>query len=76
VWYVVPVQAIAAGTSLRLYPDGGCERARFEKYREAWDFFRGDGVVDESAAEEGEVEEPVQSSMWRPIWKPRIFGMR
>ena len=43
VWYVVPVQAIAAGTSLRLYPDGGCERARFEKYREAWDFFRGDG---------------------------------
>jgi PD-(D/E)XK endonuclease len=76
VWYVVPVQAIAAGTSLRLYPDGGCERARFEKYREAWDFFRGDGVVDESAAEEGEVEEPVQSSVWRPVWKPRIFGMR
>jgi PD-(D/E)XK endonuclease len=35
VWYVVPVQAIAAGTSLRLYPDGGCKSARFEKYREA-----------------------------------------
>lgn len=37
VWYVVPVQALAQGASLRLYPEGGCERARFEKYREAWD---------------------------------------
>jgi hypothetical protein len=58
VWYVVPVQAIAAGTSLRLYPDGGCERARFEKYREAWDLFRSgesvsvppDPLVDPSVA--------------------------
>src|ERR1700732_2060272 len=33
VWYVVPVAALAQGKSLRLYPDGGCERARFEKYR-------------------------------------------
>ena len=78
VWYVVPVQAIAAGTSLRLYPDGGCERARFEKYREAWDFFRGDGVVDETVlVDDEEVEEPaVEWGVRRPIWKPRVFGMR
>jgi hypothetical protein len=39
VWYLVPVEALAQGTSLRLYPEGGCKRARFEKYREAWDLF-------------------------------------
>ncbi len=80
VWYVVPVQAIAAGTSLRLYPDGGCERARFEKYREAWDFFRGgEGAneVAESASAEEDVEEPeLQRVGWRPIWKPWVFGGR
>ena len=27
VWYVVPVAALAAGTSLRLYPDDGCKTA-------------------------------------------------
>lgn len=43
VWYVVPVAALAAGTSLRLYPDHGCKTARFDKYREGWDLFRGNG---------------------------------
>jgi len=83
VWYVVPVQALAQGRSLRLYPDGGCERARFEKYREAWDFFRGGEGTSvtpiESAAEED--EEPVEerAMQWiirRPIWKPHIIRMR
>jgi hypothetical protein len=41
VWYVVSVAALAAGTSLRLYPDDGCKTARFEKYRDGWDLFRG-----------------------------------
>jgi PD-(D/E)XK endonuclease len=36
VWYVLPVNALGSGTSLRLYPDGGCKTARFEQYREAW----------------------------------------
>ena len=45
VWYVVPVAALAAGTSLRLYPDDGCKTARFEKYREGWDLFRGGTVA-------------------------------
>src|SRR5216684_2477737 len=34
IWYVVPVEGLAPGTSLRLYPEGGCKRPRFEKYRE------------------------------------------
>ena len=83
VWYVVPVQALAQGRSLRLYPDGGCERARFEKYREGWDFFRGGeaaGVTPVEAADE-EDEEPVEerSMQWiirMPIWKPHIIRMR
>ena len=83
VWYVVPVQALAQGRSLRLYPDGGCERARFEKYREAWNFFRGGegtSVTPAEAADE-EDEEPVEerSMQWiirMPIWKPHIIRMR
>ncbi len=46
IWYVVPVEGLAPGTSLRLYPEGGCKRPRFEKYREAWDLFRGSGGID------------------------------
>ena len=77
VWYVVPVGALAAGMSLRLYPNDGCKAARFEKYREGWDLFRGDGVVLGSAnsAEEA-VEESVPECfvMRRVVWKPRFFG--
>jgi PD-(D/E)XK endonuclease len=50
VWYLVPVQALAQGTSLMLYPEGGCERARFEKYKEAWVAF-------------GEMAEPMDENM-------------
>jgi hypothetical protein len=79
----VPVAALAQGRSLRLYPDGGCEKARFERYREAWDFFRGGeavGVMPVEAADE-EDEEPVEerAMQWiirRPIWKPHIIRMR
>lgn len=87
VWYVVPVEALAPGTSLRLYPDDGCKSARFEKYREAWDLLRG-GEGTEVARAEGDpaaagenqdlVEEPAPqcAPAWRPVWKPRVFGMR
>jgi len=34
-WYVVPIQAMAARKNLRFYPHGGC-KSLFEKYREAW----------------------------------------
>jgi len=77
VWYVVPVQALAQGTSLRLYPEGGCERARFEKYREAWDVLgkaAGDGVAEVlSGADIVEEEEAPGSDpkfKWAPVWPP------
>ncbi len=85
VWYVVPVGVLAAGTSLRLYPDNGCKTARFEKYREAWDLFRGDEVgvqAERESVDAGEELDPVHDSIalafarWRPpMWKPpRFFG--
>ena len=80
VWYVVPVGALAAGTSLRLYPNDGCKAARFEKYREAWNLFRGD-VKEESALDSAD-EDPGDDSVLqrvgfrRPEWKPRVFGVR
>jgi hypothetical protein len=39
-WYLIPVAALAPGQCLRFYPDGGCKRARFEHYREAWHLLR------------------------------------
>ena len=40
-WYVVPVHALPESASLRFYPHGCiAKRARFEQYREAWQFFR------------------------------------
>lgn len=76
VWYVVPVEALAAGTSLRLYPSGECKAARFEKYREGWDLFRGDGAGECNSSADEEVEEsfPQCFVMRRVIWKPRFFG--
>ena len=78
VWYVVPVGALAQGTSLQLYPDDRCKTARFEKYREAWDLFRGGGGADAVVEKEYPVEEPSVelAAGWRPVWKPRFFGMR
>jgi len=69
-WYVVPVEAIAAGTSLRLYPQGGCKRARFEQYREAWGLLRGDAPEAPAAAEQKSLAE--DDGRIRP--EP-IFGM-
>jgi PD-(D/E)XK endonuclease len=88
VWYVVPVQALAQGRSLRLYPDGGCERARFEKYREGWDFFRGGEAADvtPAEAEDEQDEEPVEERVMQwiirrpiircPVWKPPTLRVR
>jgi PD-(D/E)XK endonuclease len=39
-WYVLPVDVYAPSRSLRFYPDIECRRARWEKYREAWDLLR------------------------------------
>jgi hypothetical protein len=84
VWYLVPVAALAAGTSLRLYPDDGCKTARFEKYREGWDLFRGEsaeapgGAVAVAARPElglGDGAGPESISRFRAlVWKPRLFG--
>jgi hypothetical protein len=41
VWYVLPVEAFVPFTTLRFYPDIECKRARWEKYREAWELLRG-----------------------------------
>jgi hypothetical protein len=80
VWYLVPVAALAAGRSLRLYPDDGCKTARFEKYREAWDLFRGDGVgecdLDPADADPGDDSVLQRVVFRRPVWKPRVFGVR
>jgi hypothetical protein len=84
VWYLVPVAALAAGTSLRLYPDDGCKTARFEKYREGWDLFRGDGgevsgdctsvaAIEELHSGNVAVSESVVQFRF-PVWKPRFFG--
>jgi PD-(D/E)XK endonuclease len=84
VWYVVPVAALAAGTSLRLYPDDGCKTARFEKYREGWDLFRSEGTeapgvgASVVAGEELDLgDEAVSESVGQfrfPVWRPRFFG--
>jgi hypothetical protein len=83
VWYVVPVEALAAGTSLRLYPDVGCKTARFEKYREGWDLFRGEGADRPAERESGASGQavPPQDELLGfglarrpPVWKPRFFG--
>ncbi len=75
VWYVLPVGALAEGSSLRLYPEGGCARARFEKYREGWDLLWGASdagaaeVLDEAdGAEEEAIARP--SVRWAPNWPP------
>jgi hypothetical protein len=79
VWYVVPVGALAQGSSLRLYPDDGCRTARFEKYREAWHVFRGEETEEKEALtvvddEPGDDAIPLCFSRWRPVWKPRFMG--
>jgi PD-(D/E)XK endonuclease len=84
VWYVVPVAALVAGTSLRLYPDDGCKTARFEKYREGWDLFRGESAElpgeGEPVAVRPELNPPDEAdpqSIGRfriLVWKPHFFG--
>jgi PD-(D/E)XK endonuclease len=89
VWYVVPVAALAQGRSLRLYPDDGCKTARFEKYREGWDFFRGGegrGGKEQMAAtgteagatvgdeDPGDESIPLCFTRLAFVWKPRFFG--
>jgi hypothetical protein len=45
VWYVLPVEAFAPGRNLRFYPDIECRSARWERYREGWELFRGGRVI-------------------------------
>lgn len=83
-WYLVPVSVLTAGTSLRLYPDGGCRSPRFEQYREAWDLFRGETPTAIANAESDSEEEIIKGApigdpenvliqIRRPVWKPWIF---
>ncbi len=44
-WYVIPVEALAGGKSLRFYPDIECRCARWERYREAWEMLRGNRIL-------------------------------
>ena len=55
-WYVLPVDAFAPSKSLRLYPDIECKRARWEKYREAWDLFRNQEPTSQDAATRAALE--------------------
>ncbi len=86
VWYILPVSALGSGTSLRLFPDGGCKTARFEHFREAWDLFRNSETV-KAANPAGAAlpTDPAESLMpdaadqaWIeietpiPHWKPRF----
>jgi hypothetical protein len=74
VWYVVPIEAIGAGTSLRLYPEGGCRVARFEQFREGWELFGGEARPVSEVVEGESEEESVSIRM--PVWKPCIFRGR
>jgi hypothetical protein len=82
VWYLVPVGALAAGRSLRLYPDDGCKTARFEKYREGWELFRGESAEARGegrpvgAGEElGSGAAAGSGARFRAlVWRPRFFG--
>jgi hypothetical protein len=40
IWYVLPVEDFTPCRSLRFFPDFECNRARWEKYRDAWHLLR------------------------------------
>jgi len=58
VWYILPVSALGSGTSLRLFPDGGCKTARFEHHREAWDLFHNPQIANLASTEPAPCSEP------------------
>ena len=37
VWYVIPIRAIRGGNTISLFPHVAGSRARYERYREAWE---------------------------------------
>ena len=43
VWYLLPIAAFAGVKSLRFYPEVGRRRARWEGYRESWEWLDGSG---------------------------------
>jgi len=55
-WYVLPVDDFAPSKSLRFYPDIECKRARWEKYREAWDLMRAREPKSQDAATRAALE--------------------
>ncbi len=76
VWYILPVSALGSGTSLRLFPDGGCKTARFEHHREAWDLFRNSPAANpaDPAQSPPDADEDAWVQIETPIphWKPRF----
>jgi len=43
VWYLLPIAAFEGVKSLRFYPGRKSRRARWEEYREGWEWIRGSG---------------------------------
>ncbi len=43
VWYLLPIAAFEGAKSLRFYPGRKSRRARWEEYREGWEWLRGSG---------------------------------
>jgi hypothetical protein len=40
-WYIVPVEKFVPRKNLWFYPDGSIKGAKFEKFREAWEWLKG-----------------------------------
>jgi hypothetical protein len=40
VWYVIPIEAYADKTTIKVFPSSKRRMSRFEIYREAWDYLR------------------------------------
>jgi hypothetical protein len=38
VWYVIPIEAYAGITSIKVFPSSKRRMSKFEKYRDAWDY--------------------------------------
>jgi hypothetical protein len=40
VWYVIPIEAYADITTIKVFPSSKRRMSKFEKYRDAWDYMR------------------------------------
>jgi PD-(D/E)XK endonuclease len=75
-WYIIPVQMLGQSRNLFVCPNGKSAHARFEAYREAWDFFRSAGETDVLPSDEGtdlDITSDENKSgpilKWAPVWR-------